>query len=32
LYVELEQAGYGKSGTQALQLTLAKASGIEWPA
>ena len=31
LYVELEKAGFGKSGTQALQKTMAKASGIEWP-
>ena len=31
LYTELEQAGFGKYGTQALQKTLAKASGVEWP-
>ena len=31
LYAELEQAGFGKSGTQALQLSLAKASGVPWP-
>ena len=32
LYVELEKAGFGKLGTQALQKTLAKNSGVEWPA
>jgi 3-hydroxyisobutyrate dehydrogenase len=31
LYIELESAGFAKSGTQALQKTLAQASGVEWP-
>ncbi len=31
LYIELENAGFAKSGTQALQKTLAQASGVEWP-
>jgi 3-hydroxyisobutyrate dehydrogenase len=32
LYIELEKAGFAKSGTQALQKTLSQASGIQWPA
>ncbi|QEG24220.1 NAD(P)-dependent oxidoreductase [Mariniblastus fucicola] len=31
LYIELEKAGFGKDGTQALQKTLARDSGFEWP-
>ena len=31
LYVELENAGFGKYGTHALQKTLSKTSGVEWP-
>lgn len=31
LYVALEDAGFGKLGTQALQKTLAQDSGFEWP-
>jgi 3-hydroxyisobutyrate dehydrogenase len=32
LYSALQEAGFGKLGTQALQKTLAKDSGFEWPA
>lgn len=31
LYVALEDAGFGKLGTQALQKTIAKDCGIDWP-
>ena len=31
LYAELAAQGHGRSGTQALQLALAKLSGVEWP-
>ncbi len=31
LYLELQDAGFGKFGTQALQKTLAKSSDCEWP-
>jgi 3-hydroxyisobutyrate dehydrogenase len=31
LYVELEKAGFGKLGTHALQKTMSKDSGVEWP-
>ncbi len=30
LYSELEKAGFGKHGTHALQLALAKSNGIDW--
>ena len=30
LYVALVAQGHGRSGTQALQLALASASGIDW--
>ncbi len=30
LYTELQAQGHGRSGTQALQLALAKLSGVEW--
>ncbi len=31
LYVELEKAGFGKYGTHALQKTLSRDAGVEWP-
>lgn len=31
LYIELENAGFGKSGTHALQKTLSNSSNVEWP-
>lgn len=31
LYTELENAGFGKSGTHALQKTLSQSSDVEWP-
>jgi len=31
LYLELEKAGFGKHGTHALQIDMAKANGIQWP-